>query len=102
MPKPSPKKRLKKGSLKNGDTLRWRTTRLEKMLTTAGATFLTTGAKDSSMPARVSGTALPWARTAPGAASASANAKQAVRMRYPTVEGSSSVRLGGLAAPFLI
>src|SRR3546814_783311 len=53
---PPPKKRRKKGSSSSEGTARCSTLRLAKMLTTAGAAFLTTGAKDSMTSSRPAGT----------------------------------------------
>ena len=58
MPKPFPKKRRKKGLLNNGEAGRCCTTRFEKTFTTAGATCLTTGAKDRVISSRARGTCL--------------------------------------------
>jgi hypothetical protein len=92
----SPKKRRNKGSLRSAEGAPpcCFTTRREKTLTTAGAVFLTTGAKESWTCSRLSGTAR-WA-AAGDAVQSSARNRRASLIERKTWSGKPSAAIRGI------
>ena len=75
---------LKMGSSKSGESDRCDVTlRLEKILTTAGAAFLTTGAKERVMTSWDGGICFSWARTTGEWSSKEIPKRQAVTKAQP-------------------